>query len=215
MEKNKAFTGILAIMLIAIIVQAVYIFHLKSKIKYRNEAEEIALPNIKFDISNPANSTPSFSFDFDNDFDIYKELQHQQKLLNRIFKNIYGMKRLADKSAFRSIVFDPEIDLRETKDSYILRMDIPGMEKDKINIEVKDRNLTISGERKIEKEEKNNHFFRQERKFGYFSRTITLPYDADPNKIKAEYKKGVLTITIGKIKNIKIEKKKAKKILII
>lgn len=98
--------------------------------------------------------------------------------------------------------FNPKQDIKQTPDHYIVSMDIPGMEKDKINVEVKSGMLVVSGDRTSEiKEQKPNQFYRQERSFGHFLRTMPLPGDAKSENIDAQYSNGVLTVKIPREKN--------------
>ena len=92
----------------------------------------------------------------------------------------------------------PEMDLVETDDSYLLKADLPGMKQEDVSIEAGDGMLTISGERKLEYERKEKGFFRLERSFGKFSRSLTLPDGVDPDKIAASFHDGVLEVTIPK-----------------
>jgi HSP20 family protein len=92
----------------------------------------------------------------------------------------------------------PEMDLIETDDHYLLTADLPGMKQEDVSIEVGDGALTIAGERKIEYERKEKGFFRLERSFGKFSRSLTLPDGVDPDKIEATLHDGVLEVTVPK-----------------
>jgi len=92
----------------------------------------------------------------------------------------------------------PEMDLVETDDHYLLKADLPGMKQEDVAIEFNDGALTISGERKAEYERKEKGFFRLERSFGKFSRTLTLPEGINPDKINAAFHDGVLEVTIPK-----------------
>ena len=92
----------------------------------------------------------------------------------------------------------PEMDLVETEDHYVLKADLPGMKQDDVAIEWGDGTLTISGERNAEYERKEKGFFRLERSFGKFSRSLTLPDGIDPDKIGAEFHDGVLEVRIPK-----------------
>ena len=92
----------------------------------------------------------------------------------------------------------PEMDLVETEDHYLLKADLPGMKQDDVSIEFNDGALTISGERKAEYERKEKGFFRLERSFGKFSRSLTLPDGVDPDGIQAAFHDGVLEVTIPK-----------------
>jgi len=104
-------------------------------------------------------------------------------------------------------VFNPRMDMKQTDKQYIITMDIPGMDKDKINIENKEGVLTISGERRSETDNnQNNQYYRQERSFGSFMQSIPLPEDAKTDQIDAKYKNGVLTVTMARLSK---EEKKA------
>lgn len=92
----------------------------------------------------------------------------------------------------------PEMDLVESDDHYLLKADLPGMKQEDVAIEYSDGTLTISGERKAEYERKEKGFFRLERSFGKFSRSLTLPEGIDPDKIAASFHDGVLDVTIPK-----------------
>src|SRR5690606_25751339 len=89
-------------------------------------------------------------------------------------------------------------DVKETPTHFIITADLPGMKKEDIKLEVKDGVLSIKGEVKEEKEEKGEKFYMKERKFGSFERKFQLPKNVDWNKIKAEYKDGILNTLIPK-----------------
>ena len=92
----------------------------------------------------------------------------------------------------------PEMDLVEAEDHYLLKADLPGMKQEDVSIEFNDGTLTISGERKAEYERKEKGFFRLERSFGKFSRSLTLPDGVDPERIDASFHDGVLDVRIPK-----------------
>ncbi len=100
----------------------------------------------------------------------------------------------------------PLMNIEETKDAYRITVELPGMEKDDIDIQIKDNVLTISGEKKEEHTEEEGTFYRRERRFGKFSRSVNLPSDIDVEKIDAEYKNGVLTLTLPKTEESKPKK---------
>lgn len=96
-------------------------------------------------------------------------------------------------------MYSPRMDMKQTDKEYIITMDIPGMDKDKINVENKNGMLTISGERQSEtNDNKNNQYYSQERSFGSFMQSIPLPDDAKTDQIEAKYKDGVLRVTIAR-----------------
>lgn len=92
----------------------------------------------------------------------------------------------------------PPVEVVEDAEAFIAKADLPGFTKDDIKITLQDNILTMSGERKSEKEFKDKNIIRSERYYGEFCRTITLPAAVDTSKIKAEYKNGVLTLTMPK-----------------
>lgn len=95
-------------------------------------------------------------------------------------------------------VVSPSVDLSETDGSLQIRMDVPGIKAEEINIEVSGNTIRISGEHKEEKEEKGKTFHRLERRSGSFTRALTLPAAVKEDKVSAECKDGVLTITLPK-----------------
>jgi HSP20 family protein len=92
----------------------------------------------------------------------------------------------------------PAMDLVEADDHFVLKADLPGLADDDVSIEVQDGTLTISGERKSEHEKREKGWYRLERSFGKFSRTLTLPEGVDAEKIEASFDKGVLEVRIPK-----------------
>lgn len=103
--------------------------------------------------------------------------------------------------------FSPNIDVKETEKDISVTAELPGMDEKDIDVALSGDSLTIKGEKKKEKEEKGKDYYFMERSFGSFSRTIPLPAEIDLDKVKAEFKKGVLTVTLPKtakaIKEIK------------
>jgi len=96
--------------------------------------------------------------------------------------------------------FTPAVDLEETKDAYIVKSDLPGLDKDKINLTVRESVLTIEGVRETTNKEadQKNGYYAQERSYGSFARSLSLPGPVDETKIVAEYKNGVLIVTLPK-----------------
>ena len=96
--------------------------------------------------------------------------------------------------------WNPVVDIYEDDDTIVIKAELPGVDKKDINIDVKDRVLTLKGERSTDKEVKEDCFYRRERYFGKFERSFTLPTNVDPDKIKADFKNGVLKLDIPKPK---------------
>ena len=126
-------------------------------------------------------------------WDPAREVDTLQGEMNRLFDTFFGA---SDDARARRWV--PAMDLVESDEHLILRADLPGLDKDDVNIEIKDGVLTVSGERKTEHEEKSEGFYRVERAFGSFSRSLSLPDGIDAERVSADFDKGVLEVRIPK-----------------
>lgn len=154
---------------------------------------------------------PSYEWEMEG-WDPYKEMERIQRRIDRWFN--YMWRTMPGVEFKRIEIFEPQIDLTETENEYIVTCDLPGMNKEEINVSVIDNYLTISGTRIIKKEEtKEGGYSYQERKCGYFKRTVLLPGSVDENNVKAEYTNGILNIRIQKVKPL--EELKPKKVQII
>ncbi len=99
--------------------------------------------------------------------------------------------------------WSPALDVFDDKDNVVVKVELPGLNKDAINISLDKGVLTVSGERKQERETKEGGTFRSERHFGKFQRSVTLPTTVDGNKVNAAYKDGILTIDLPKAEEAK------------
>ncbi len=126
----------------------------------------------------------------------FTELQRE---LNRLFERALP----TETSGEEGLMWAPRVDLSETEDAYVIRIDLPGVKKEDITINYQDGTLTVSGERKLEKKEEGENFLHVERVYGRFLRTFTFPKEINPDKISAEYKDGVLVITVPKAEESK------------
>jgi len=136
-----------------------------------------------------------------NNWDILQEMEWMRRQMNQLFTDNTARSWGAHASPepWNESFFSPRVDIQQDAGSYVIKMDIPDMDKEKINLEVQDNILIVSGERnKINNENKSGQFFRQERSYGYFSRAIPLPENAKTDAVSAEYKRGVLIVTIPK-----------------
>lgn len=97
----------------------------------------------------------------------------------------------------------PALEVREDKDNFVVRAELPGLKREDIEVELHEGALVISGERKAEKVEEGVEVHRQERYYGKFQRALTLPTPVAADKIKAQYKDGVLTVTLPKTEEAK------------
>lgn len=109
---------------------------------------------------------------------------------------------------FRSGQIVPKVDFKDAGDSYQLDAELPGIPAKEVEVSVANGVLTIKGEHKAEKEEKDKNYLRIERSYGAFERTIALPDDADDVKISANSKDGILTISIPKKPGVKADTRK-------
>jgi HSP20 family protein len=112
--------------------------------------------------------------------------------VDRLFDAFLGQ---ADRAGRRWV---PPMDLVEAEDHFVLRADLPGLTEEDVKIEVQEGTLTISGERKAEHEEREHGWYRIERSFGAFNRSLTLPEHVNTDAIAAEFKDGVLEVRIPK-----------------
>jgi HSP20 family protein len=92
----------------------------------------------------------------------------------------------------------PNMDISETKDSLVAKVEVPGMDPNDIQISLQENLLTIKGEKRQEKEEKDEHYHRVERAYGVFTRSVRLPVAVDASKVTASFKNGLLTVTLPK-----------------
>lgn len=126
-----------------------------------------------------------------------RELNTLQNEVNRLFGTFFDTPTTTGgNGGIRRWI--PAMDLVETDEHFILRADLPGVSEDDVSIEFEDNVLTISGERKVEHEDKREGFYRVERATGAFSRSLTLPEGIDVDAVKATFDKGVLEIQIPK-----------------
>jgi HSP20 family protein len=106
--------------------------------------------------------------------------------------------------------WEPTMDITETKSDLIVKAELPGIDPKEIDISLTGDTLTIKGEKQQEKEEKEENYYRIERSYGIFSRTIKLPVSVQNDKIKASYQHGVLKITLPKSEEAKQKQIKIK-----
>ena len=99
--------------------------------------------------------------------------------------------------------WSPTLDMHDDKDNLVVNVELPGMKKEEIDIALQDGVLTVSGERKLEREHQEGETFRSERYFGKFQRSVTLPVAVDAGKVKASYKDGILSIDLPKAEEAK------------
>jgi HSP20 family protein len=119
-----------------------------------------------------------------------------QDRMNRLFRESYGPE--GPEEALTTTGFAPPVDIYEDEHTITLKLEVPGIDEKEIDVRIENNTLTVHGERKIEKEEKEENFRRVERQYGRFTRSFTLPSSVDPGQVSADYAKGVLNIKLAK-----------------
>src|SRR2546425_5638079 len=126
----------------------------------------------------------------------FSTMQDRMNRMNRLFRESYSPE--APEEALTTTNFAPPVDIYEDEHTITLKLDVPGVEERDIDVRIQDNTLTVHGERKIEKEEKEENYRRVERQYGGFTRSFTLPNTVDPDQVHATYDKGVLKISMAK-----------------
>jgi len=103
----------------------------------------------------------------------------------------------------QSVAWSPVVDIEETDNNYLIRAELPGLDKDKVKVSVEDGVLMLSGERNLERKVEGKTYHRVERSHGTFSRSFTLPEDADAEKVNANYRDGLLEVSVTKREDAK------------
>ena len=128
-----------------------------------------------------------------------RELSAMQDRMNRrsrLFRESYSPE--GPEEALTTTTLAPPVDIYEDEHNIILKIEVPGIDEEDIDVRIQDNTLTVHGERKIEKEEKEENFRRVERQYGSFTRSFTLPSSVDPGQVSARCDKGVLNINLTK-----------------
>ena len=138
----------------------------------------------------------------------YKDLLFLQERMSRIFDQ--ALSRYAGDEDGSKCSWSPAADIYETDDNIVLKVELAGIEKGDVNIEVRDNVLILKGNRSLEQSESDEHYHMMECSYGTFQRVFTLPGVIKKSSIKTEVKDGVLEITVPKTKERKASKKKVK-----
>ena len=145
-------------------------------------------------------------------WDPFRDLMTIQERMNRLFDQTLSKTRVDDEEGLTASTWSPAVDIFETADSIVLKAELPGVSRENIDIQVRDNTLTLKGERKFEREVKDENYLRIERSYGAFQRGFSLPAVIQQDKIKATFKDGVLEVSmpkaeVAKPKQVKIEVK--------
>ena len=135
-------------------------------------------------------------------WDPFRDLMGIQSELNRLFGRTYG----GESGGATSGAWVPPLDIYETKEKFVVTVELPGIEPDSVDVSVEDSTLTIRGERSFTNEVDEDSYHRVERRYGSFVRSLSLPQTARADAIEASFDKGVLTIEIPKAEEAKPRK---------
>src|SRR5881275_1337003 len=122
----------------------------------------------------------------------FSTMQDRMSRMNRLFRESYSPE--GPEEALTTTSFAPPVDIYEDEHNITLKIEVPGIDEKDIDVRIENNTLTVHGERKIEKEEKEENFRRVERQHGSFTRSFTLPSSVDTESIHANYDKGILNI---------------------
>ncbi len=144
-------------------------------------------------------------------WDPVRDLSSIQEKMNQLFEDTFSRTRGRDEALGKGM-WTPAVDIFETEEAGVVKAEIPGVERDQISVEIKDGILTLHGERKFEKEVKEENYHRIERAYGTFHRSFSLPSSVEQDKISAKFNQGVLEVTLpkkerAKPKQIKVDVK--------
>src|SRR5690349_19133395 len=124
----------------------------------------------------------------------FSTMQDRLNRMDRIFRESYSP--AGPEEALTTTSFAPAVDIYEDEHNIALKLEVPGIDEKDIDVRIENNTLTVHGERKFEKEEKEENYRRIERQYGSFTRTFTLPNTVDTESVSATYEKGVLKITL-------------------
>jgi len=129
-------------------------------------------------------------------WDPLRDLATMQNRINRFVRESYSPE--APEEVLTTTSFAPPVDIYEDEHTITVKMEVPGIDEKDIDVRIENTTLTVHGERKIEKEEKEENFRRVERQYGSFTRSFTLPSSVDTGQVSAHYDKGVLKLSLAK-----------------
>jgi HSP20 family protein len=140
-------------------------------------------------------------------YDPFRDLRTLQDEMNRLFS--LTVPRVTGEDAMAQGAWSPSIDIFEGKDNIVLEAELPGMKIEDVDVSIENNTITLKGERKFEKRDENDNYHRVERSYGAFTRSFTLPRNVVGDDAQAEFKNGILRVTLPKR-----EEEKARKIKI-
>jgi HSP20 family protein len=126
----------------------------------------------------------------------FPTMQDRVNRMNRLFRESYSPE--GPEEALTTTSFAPPVDIYEDEHTVTLKLEVPGIDEKDLDVRIENNTLTVHGERKIEKEEKEENFRRVERQYGSFTRSFTLPSSVDLGQVSADYAQGVLKVKLAK-----------------
>src|ERR1041385_4151342 len=129
-------------------------------------------------------------------FRAFSTMQDRMNRMNRVFRESYNPEGPED--ALTTTSFAPPVDIYEDEHTISLKMEVPGIDEKDIDVRIEGNTLAVHGERKLEKDEKEENYRRIERQYGSFTRSFTLPSSVDPSQVSAHYDRGVLKVNLAK-----------------
>ena len=131
-------------------------------------------------------------------WDPFRDVLALQNRMNTMFQDYTRGTGTGEGDVMTTASFVPPVDIYEDKQNIVLKLEVPGMKLEDVDVQIENNTLTVRGERKFEKEEKEENFHRIERSYGSFFRSFALPNTVDPSKVDANYDAGVLRISLKK-----------------
>lgn len=135
-------------------------------------------------------------------WDPFRDIITLRERMDKMFEDSLARFRMPEEAGMPTF-WSPSVDIYETDENIVLKAELPGVDKKEVSVEVKDSILVLKGERKREKEVKEENYHRVERSFGTFMRSFSLPVSVKQDQVKAKFKDGVLEVTLPKSEEVK------------
>ena len=135
-------------------------------------------------------------------WDPFRDIITLRERMDRMFEDSLSRFRMPEEATMPTF-WSPSVDIYETDENIVLKAELPGVDKKEVSVEVKDSTLILKGERKREKEVKEENYHRVERSFGTFMRSFSLPVNVKQDQVKAKFRDGVLEVTLPKAEEAK------------
>jgi len=135
-------------------------------------------------------------------WDPFRDIITLRERMDKMFEDSLARFRMPEEATMPTF-WSPSVDIYETDENIVLKAELPGVDKKEVSVEVKDNTLFLKGERKREKEVKEENYHRVERSFGTFMRSFSLPVTVKQDQVKAKFKDGVLEVTLPKAEEAK------------